>query len=106
MSYREKWTKEDVDFLIDKYGNTDNAVISVSLGKTLNSVRCKAYKLNLYKNNHTVSKLGVPKSHVGIMFEKYKERLLCFSDFELADIFNSNPSAIKALRQYNNIKRR
>lgn len=70
---RKEWTKEEVDYLQDKWGSVSIKGIAKSLDRSINSVRLKAGKMGLIDPrfsfdgitiNQLAVALGIPYSHV------------------------------------------
>ena len=53
---RRKWSKNDVKFLRKNYSKNQNTWIARMLGRTLDAVKAKAYKLCLYKQAPKVTR--------------------------------------------------
>lgn len=86
------WKKEEENILIEKYKETPTVEISKILNRTEKSIRSKANKLNLSKNNLSKKSSGNAWSENEkiILIEKYKEG----TNLDLIEILNRTKSSI------------
>ena len=53
-----RWTEDEVQRLIEVYGNLDNQAISRELGRSITSIANKAWQLGISKSIEQLAKVG------------------------------------------------
>lgn len=73
-----KWEQEEIDYLEDNWGVVSIPGIAKKLNRSINAIRCKAYKLGLRRHIHSgeymtynqlLVALGMGESYVRVKFE-------------------------------------
>jgi len=81
-----KWTKEEVDFLIKNHSKMSNKEISNYLNKSLLSINSKSLKLNLKKNSDYISQINKDR----VINKRWKEKTWTKDDINfLVDNINT-----------------
>lgn len=73
-----KWTKEEKEYLIKNYSNTDNYILSKKLKKTIPSILGLSRRLSIFKSNEYISSLRYDNNSITInntLLERYNSFL-------------------------------